>query len=124
MIIKILGTWCPTCKLLQKTVEDAAKKLEIDCEIIKIEDMQEIAEYDVMAMPALVINDVLVLAWGVPDAEDMLAILQHFQDHKDGGCCCCEEEDNEEHDDDEEEHECCGSWGCGSDGGCCGGCNH
>ncbi|MEI7918685.1 MAG: thioredoxin family protein [bacterium] len=50
------------CKLLQKTVEDAAKKLEIDYEIIKIEDMQEIAEYDVMAMPALVINDVLVLA--------------------------------------------------------------
>ncbi len=62
MLIKILGTGCPKCKLLYTTVEEAAKKLEIDYDIVKIEDVEVIAEYNIMTLPALIIDDMLVLA--------------------------------------------------------------
>lgn len=104
MLIKILGTWCPKCKLLYTTVEDAAKKLQLEYEIVKIDDMQEIAEYDIMTLPALIIDDMLVLAWWSPEQDEMLDILQDISSHKG--------------------HQCCGDWGCGDDGWCCGWCNH
>ena len=50
MIIKILGTGCPKCKLLQATVEEAVKTLNLDCKIIKVDDMQDIMEYDIMTL--------------------------------------------------------------------------
>ena len=103
MIIKVLWTGCPKCKLLYTTVEDAAKKLKLEYEIIKIEDMQEIAKYDVMAMPALIIDDMLVLAWWSPEPDEMLDILEDISSH--------------------EGHECCGG-DCESGGWCCGWCNH
>lgn len=103
MLIKILGTWCPKCKLLYTTVDNAAKKLELEYEIVKIEDMQEIAEYDIMTLPALIVDDMLVLAWWSPEPEEMLDILEDISTH--------------------EGHECCGDWGCGDDGGCCGWCH-
>jgi len=51
MIIKILGTGCPKCKLLQETVEDVSKELSLDCKIIKVDDMNDILQYDIMSMP-------------------------------------------------------------------------
>lgn len=103
MIIKILGTWCPKCKLLQKTVEETAKKLEFNYEIIKIDDIQEIAEYNIMTLPALIIDDMLVLAWWSPEPEEMLDILQDIHDHKGDSCCRWDK--------------------CWSDGECCGWCH-
>jgi hypothetical protein len=35
--------------------------LELEYEIVKIDTMEEIAEYDIMTLPALIINDMLVL---------------------------------------------------------------
>ena len=77
MIIKILGTGCPSCKLLQKTVEDAAKKLELQCQIIKVENMEDIMQYDVMSMPALVIDEKVIFAGKIPQPEEMVDILTH-----------------------------------------------
>jgi small redox-active disulfide protein 2 len=103
MIIKILWTWCKKCKLLQKTVEDAVKKMEIDCTIVKVDDMQEITKYDIMSMPWLVIDDELILSWWVPDIDEIIDILTDFQSGT--GMCCG------------------GSWTCDTDGNCCGGCH-
>ncbi len=98
MLIKVIGTWCPKCKLLSKTVEDAAKKLNIDYEIVKIDDAAEIAEYDIMELPALIIDDVLVEWFSEPD--EMLDILQEIQNHP-GGCCCGDHCEHDHGDDDE-----------------------
>lgn len=60
MEIKVLGTGCASCKALYATVEKVVNELGIQAEIIKEEDLMKIMEYNVMTLPALVINDKVV----------------------------------------------------------------
>lgn len=60
MEIKVLGTGCANCKVLYATVEKVVNELGIQVEIIKEEDLMKIMEYNVMTLPALVINGKVV----------------------------------------------------------------
>ena len=62
MEIKVLGTGCPSCKTLEHTTIQAVQELELDAEIIKVEDMMEIINHNVMRTPALVIDGKVVSA--------------------------------------------------------------
>lgn len=76
MIIKILGTWCPKCKLLEQVTKDSIAELWIEAEVIKIQDMEEIIAYDIMATPALVIDEKVVIAGRIPHKDEIKKILQ------------------------------------------------
>ena len=60
MEIKVLGTGCGKCKTLYKAVEEAVKELGGTAELSKIEDILEIIKYNVMGLPALVVDGKLV----------------------------------------------------------------
>lgn len=60
MEIKVLGTGCANCKALYATVEKVVNELGIQADIIKEEDLMKIMEYNVMTLPALVINGKVV----------------------------------------------------------------
>lgn len=60
MEIKVLGTGCANCKALYATVKKVVNELGIQAEIIKEEDLMKIMEYNVMTLPALVINGKVV----------------------------------------------------------------
>lgn len=60
MEIKVLGTGCANCKALYSTIEKVVNELGIQAEIIKEEDLMKIMEYNVMTLPALVINGKVV----------------------------------------------------------------
>lgn len=60
MEIKVLGTGCAGCKALHETVKQAVAELKIDASVVKEEDLMKIMEYNVMAMPALVIDGKVV----------------------------------------------------------------
>lgn len=59
-VIKVLGTGCSSCKALYATVEEAVKELGIDATVEKEEDLNKIMAYNVMSLPALVVNEKVV----------------------------------------------------------------
>ena len=67
MVIKILGTGCSKCKMLEKIAQVAVKELGANATIEKVEDIQKIMNYGVMSTPALVINEKVKVFGRVPD---------------------------------------------------------
>ncbi len=60
MEIKILGTGCAGCNTLYETVKQVVNDLKIEASVIKEEDLMEIMKYNVMTLPALVIDNNVV----------------------------------------------------------------
>ena len=60
MKIKVLGTGCASCKTLFDTVRQAVAELGIEATVIKEEDLMKIMEYNVMSLPALVVDGKVV----------------------------------------------------------------
>lgn len=76
MKIQILGSGCPKCKKLAETAEQAAKELNIQYEIVKVTDVNEIMNFGVMLTPALAIDGDVKIAGKVPDVEEIKKILK------------------------------------------------
>ena len=74
MEIKVLGTGCAGCKALHATVEQVVKELALEAVITKEEDLMKIMEYNVMTLPALVV-DGKVVAKGKLSAKEVKDIL-------------------------------------------------
>ena len=54
--IQVLGPGCAKCRKLFENVERAVSELGMDCEVVKVTDINEITRYDVMMTPALTVN--------------------------------------------------------------------
>ena len=75
MDIKILGTGCAKCQTLEKLTYDAVAQLGLDATFETVTDPAEIASWGVMATPALVVDDTVVLSGRVPSADDVRKLL-------------------------------------------------
>lgn len=75
MNIKILGIGCPNCQKLEVNTEQALKELNIDAEIEKITDIQEIMSYGIMSTPAIVAYGKVISYGFVPSAEEIKKLL-------------------------------------------------
>jgi small redox-active disulfide protein 2 len=75
MEIKILGTGCPNCQKLEANTKQALEELKLEAKIKKITAIEEIMQYNVMSMPAI-IADEKVLSYGiVPSVEEIKKLL-------------------------------------------------
>lgn len=79
MEIKILGKGCAKCKKLDETTREVVKQNGIQATITKVEDIQEIIKYHIMATPALVVNDQVEIKGRVPSASEILQVLLKHQ---------------------------------------------
>lgn len=77
MEIKILGTGCAGCKALYERVEQVVNELGISATLTKEEDLIKIMAYNVMTLPALVV-DGKVVAKGKISTDEIKAILARF----------------------------------------------
>jgi small redox-active disulfide protein 2 len=75
MNIKILGTGCPKCRLLEEHVRKAVESLGVNATIEKVADIKRIIDYGVMATPALVIDDVVKSVGRVLSPDEIKKLL-------------------------------------------------
>ena len=54
MNIKILGMGCPNCLQLEKNTREALRTFDMEAEIEKVTQVQEIIKYNVLQMPVKV----------------------------------------------------------------------
>ncbi len=64
--VEVLGMGCPKCQATLKNVEEAIETLGMDAEVIKIEDLAEIATRGVMMTPAVAVDGEVVILGGIP----------------------------------------------------------
>jgi small redox-active disulfide protein 2 len=77
MNIKILGSGCPKCRLLEENAKKAVEELDLsDAKIEHIQDIVKITEYGVMSTPAIVIDEKVKSAGRIPDVEEIKGWLK------------------------------------------------
>ena len=72
MEIKILGGGCPRCEKLEQTTREAANTLGIEAEFIKVKNMNEIMQYEILETPALVIDEEVKSYGRIPSKEEIM----------------------------------------------------
>ncbi len=69
--IQILGSGCPNCTKLYEMTREAATAAGAQFEIEKVQDIQKIMEFNILATPALVINGEVKVAGRVPSLDEV-----------------------------------------------------
>jgi small redox-active disulfide protein 2 len=74
--IVVLGTGCPKCRTLEKSVRDTVANMGIESEITKEEDIMKIMEYGILHTPGLVINGRVVASGRIPTAKEITSFIE------------------------------------------------
>ena len=73
--VKVLGAGCKSCHEQYENAKEAVKAMGFSVEVEYITDMQKVAEYGVMSMPAIVVNEKVVSQGKVLKANDVVKLL-------------------------------------------------
>lgn len=87
--IKVLGPGCSNCRTTELLIKKVANEQNIDVEIIKIEDIEKIMEYDVMSTPAVVIDEKVIIKGRIPSVDEIKSFIGSTDDY-----CCSEVKDS------------------------------
>ncbi|MBO5847728.1 MAG: TM0996/MTH895 family glutaredoxin-like protein [Bacteroidales bacterium] len=75
MEIKILGTGCGKCKTTFAMIEKIVKENALDVRLIKVEDIMEIMNYNILATPAVVVDGEVKIKGYVPSEKEIKKML-------------------------------------------------
>jgi small redox-active disulfide protein 2 len=73
MKIKVLGTGCQKCKRLYAEVEKAIASSGVKADLEKVERIEEIIKYGIMATPGLVINEEIKASGRIPQSDEIIS---------------------------------------------------
>lgn len=73
--IKVLGPGCAKCKVTYNNVLEAIKQLDIEADVTKIEDIEEMMKYNLLTTPVLMIDDVVKIKGRVADINEIKQLL-------------------------------------------------
>ncbi len=75
MQVKVLGAGCANCHRLEDRANQALRELGSGGSVELVTDFARIAGYGVMGIPALVVDDRVVVTGRVPDVPELVSIL-------------------------------------------------
>ncbi|MCP5108901.1 MAG: thioredoxin family protein [bacterium] len=73
--IQVLGTGCAKCKKLAEVAEKAAVEMNIEYELEKVTELNDIMNFGVMVTPALVVDGDVKVAGKVPKIDAVKEML-------------------------------------------------
>jgi small redox-active disulfide protein 2 len=69
--IKILGAGCAKCETVHKVTVKVVRENQLNAEVVKIEDIKQIMNYNIISTPAIVINEKVVFSGRVPSESEI-----------------------------------------------------
>ena len=75
MEVKVLGACCTKCKTTYSLIEKVIKENNMDVQLAKVTDMMEIMGYNVMSIPAVVVDGEVKIRGRVPSEVEIKEIL-------------------------------------------------
>ena len=76
MKIEILGTGCKKCTQLENNAKEAISKIGGFHQVLKVEDIMQIMQYNVINTPALVVDGVVKSTGKLLSSDEILEILK------------------------------------------------
>lgn len=66
LTIKVLGSGCANCKRLEQIARKVIADMNIEAEVVKVTDYNDITAYNILSTPGLVINEKVVSYGRIP----------------------------------------------------------
>lgn len=74
--IKVLGPGCPKCKTTYSNVLEALKQSNIEANVVKVEDIEEMMNYNVLTTPVLMIEEQIKIKGRVAQVNEIIELLK------------------------------------------------
>lgn len=74
--IKVLGPGCPKCKTTYNNVLEALKQTNMEANVEKVEDIEEMMKYNVLATPVLMIDGEMKVKGRVAQVSEIVDLLK------------------------------------------------
>jgi small redox-active disulfide protein 2 len=75
--IKVLGPGCPKCKTTYNNVLEAVKIANIEVNVVKVEDIEEMMKYNILITPVLVLDEVIKIKGRVAQVNEIVELLKN-----------------------------------------------
>ncbi|MEW6028430.1 MAG: thioredoxin family protein [Chloroflexota bacterium] len=75
LTIKVLGSGCANCKRVEQIARKAVEDMSLEAEVVKVTDYNEIAAYNILSTPGLVINEKVVSSGRIPTPAEVTTWL-------------------------------------------------
>lgn len=75
--IKVLGPGCPKCKTTYNNVLEALKQANMEANVVKIEDIEEMMKYNVLTTPVLMIDEQIKIKGRVALVREIIERLKN-----------------------------------------------
>ena len=76
MKIEVLGTGCPKCQSTEQNVSKALAEINVQAEVVKVTEINDILARGVMFTPALAIDGKVVLQGKIPTVEQIKQLVK------------------------------------------------
>lgn len=75
LTIKVLGSGCANCKRVEQIARRVVEEMSLEAQIVKVTDYNDIAAYNVLSTPGLVVNEKLVSSGRIPTPAEVTTWL-------------------------------------------------
>lgn len=71
LTIKVLGSGCANCKRVEQIVRKIVTEMNLEAQVIKVTDYNDITAYNILSTPGLVINEKVVSSGRIPSPAEV-----------------------------------------------------